>query len=52
MIHKQIRAVLITILICALFCQPSTASAESSEAGQLYETAFRLIVEGDYGEAM
>lgn len=51
MIHKQIRAVLITILVCALFSQPSAATAESSEAGQLYETAFRLIVEGDYGEA-
>ena len=51
MIHKQIGAVLITILVCALFCQPSAASAESSEAAQLYETAFRLIIEGDYGEA-
>ena len=51
MIHKQIRAVLITILVCALFSQSSTASVESSEAGQLYETAFRLIVEGDYGDA-
>ena len=51
MIHKQIRTVLITILVCALFSQPSTASAESSEAAQLYETAFRRIVERDYGEA-
>ena len=51
MIHKRIGAALITILVCALFCQPSAASAESSEAAQLYETAFRLIVEGDYGEA-
>ncbi|MYE89655.1 hypothetical protein F4X33_11735 [Candidatus Poribacteria bacterium] len=51
MIHKQIGAALITILVCALFCQPSAASAESSEAAQLYETAFGLIVEGDYGDA-
>lgn len=51
MIHKQIGTVLITILVCVLFCQPSAASTESSEAAQLYETAFRLIVEGDYGEA-
>ena len=51
MIHKQIGAVLITILVCALFFQPSAAFAESSGAGQLYENAFRLIVEGDYGEA-
>ncbi len=51
MIHKQIRAVLITILVCALLSQSNAASAEVSEAGQLYETAFRRIVEGDYGEA-
>ncbi len=51
MIHKQIGAVLITVLVCALFSQRSAASVESSEAGRLYETAFRLIVEGDYGEA-
>ena len=51
MIHKKIGAALITILVCTLYSQPSAASAESSEAGQLYETAFRLIVEGDYGEA-
>ena len=51
MVHKQIRTVLITILVCTLFSQSSLASAESSEAAQLYETAFRLIVEGDYGEA-
>ena len=49
--HKQVGVVLIMILVCALFSQPSAASAESSEAGQLYETAFKLIVEGDYGEA-
>ena len=51
MVHKQIRASLITILICALFFQSSGASAELSGAAQLYENAFRLIVEGDYGEA-
>ena len=51
MIHKQIEAVLIAILVCALFFQSSAAAAELSDAGQLYETAFRLIVEGDYGEA-
>ena len=51
MVHKQIRAVLITILVCTLFSQSSSASVESSEAAQFYETAFRLIVEGDYGEA-
>ncbi len=51
MTHKQIRTTLITLFVCALFFQPSKASAESSEAAQLYETAFRLIVEGDYGEA-
>ena len=42
---------LIAIFVCALFFQSSAASAESSAAGQLYETAFRLIVEGDYGVA-
>ena len=51
MIHKRIGAALITILVCALFSQPSAASTELSEAAQVYETAFRLIVEGDYGEA-
>ena len=51
MIHKQIGAALITIFVCTLFSPPSAASAESSEAAQLYEAAFRLIVEGDYGEA-
>ena len=51
MVHKQIRAVLITILVCALFSQSSLASVESSAAAQLYENAFRLIVEGGYGEA-
>ena len=51
MIHKQIGAALIMILVCALFSRSSAASIESSEAGQLYETAFGLIVEGDYGEA-
>ena len=51
MIRKQIEAALITILVYALFFHPSAVSAESSEAGQLYETAFRLIVDGDYGEA-
>lgn len=51
MIHKRIGVVLITVLVCALFSQPSAASVESSEAGRLYETAFRLIVEGSYGEA-
>ena len=51
MVHKQISAALITILVCALFSQSSAASAESREAGQLYETAFRLIVEGNYGDA-
>lgn len=51
MIYKRIGAALIAILVCALFCQSSVASAESSEAAQLYETAFRLIIEGDYGEA-
>ena len=51
MIHKQLRAALITLFVCALFFLSSVASAESSEAAQLYETAFRQIVEGDYGEA-
>ena len=51
MIHKRIGSVLIMLLVCALLSQSSATSAELSEAGQLYETAFRLIVEGDYGEA-
>ena len=51
MIYKRIGTALITILVCALFFQSNAASAESSEAAQLYESAFRLIVEGDYGEA-
>lgn len=51
MVHKQIRVALILFFGCALFSQLSTVSAESSEATQLYETAFRLIVAGDYSEA-
>ena len=51
MIYKRIGAALITVLVCALFARSSVAATESSEAGQLYETAFKLIVEGDYGEA-
>ena len=51
MIHKQIRVTLITILVCALCSQLNAAPAESSEAARLYETAFRRIVEGNYGEA-
>ena len=51
MTHKRIGAALITILVCTLFSQAASVSAELSEAGRLYETAFRLIVEGDYGEA-
>ena len=53
MIHKQIWAALISILVCALFSQLNVNAvfAESSEASLLYETAFRLIVEGNYGEA-
>ena len=51
MIHKQLRAVLITILVGTLFSQLNAVSAESNEAAQLYETAFKLIVEEDYGEA-
>ena len=51
MIHKQIRIGLITILVCVLFSQSSATSAELSDAAELYETAFRLIVEGNYGEA-
>ena len=53
MIHKQIWTTLITILVCTLFSQlnVNAVSAESSEAAQLYETAFRLIVQRDYGEA-
>ena len=45
------RVALITILVCVLFSSQSAAFAGSSEAAHLYETAFRLIVEGDYGEA-
>ena len=51
MVHKQIRVALITFFVSALFSQLSAVSAESSEATQLYETAFRLIATGDYSEA-
>ena len=51
MVHKQIRVALITFFVCALFSQLRAVSAESSDAGQLYETAFSLIVAGDYGQA-
>ncbi len=51
MIHKHSRIALITVLVCTLLSQSTAIFAESSEAAQLYETAFRLIVEGDYGEA-
>lgn len=51
MIHRLVRAALITISLCALFPQPNMAFAESDTAEQLYEAAFRRIIEGDYGEA-
>jgi hypothetical protein len=45
------RVALITILVSVLFSPPSAAATEVNPAAHLYETAFRLIVEGDYSEA-
>jgi hypothetical protein len=49
------RSVYITLAIifafCALCSQVNTASAEEVSAERLYEDAFKLIVEGEYGEA-
>jgi len=38
-------------MICVLCSQADTIAAEETRAEQLYENAFGLIVEGDYGEA-
>ena len=52
MINRTIRTVLIAIaLSCALYSQTCAASAEATSAEQLYETAFKLIVAGNYGDA-
>ena len=51
MVHKQMRVALITIFVCVLFSPPSAAATELHTAAHLYETAFRLIVEGDYSQA-
>lgn len=41
----------IVFISCVLCHQANAASAENISAEQLYEDAFRLIVEGDYSEA-
>ena len=51
MVHRQTRVILITIFVCVLFSPLTAAAAEVGTAADLYETAFRLIVEGDYSEA-
>lgn len=51
MIHRRLRVVLITVLVCALSPLPSAEATEVGTAAHLYETAFRLIVEGNYSEA-
>lgn len=52
MYNRGVGASLAIISILCVFCfQVDTASAEETTAEQLYEDAFRLIVEGDYGEA-
>ena len=52
MINRTIRTILIAIaLSCALYSQTCAASAEATSAEQLYETAFKLIVAGNYGDA-
>lgn len=52
MYNRGVDASLAIISILCVFCfQVDTASAEETTAEQLYEDAFRLIVEGDYGEA-
>ena len=45
------RIALITIFVCLLFAPASVAATEGRTAAHLYETAFRLIVEGDYSQA-
>ncbi len=45
------RIALITIFVCLLFSPASVAATEGRTAAHLYETAFRLIVEGDYSQA-
>ncbi len=51
MVHRQMRVVLITVFVCVLFSPLTAAATEVGTAAHLYETAFRLIVEGDYSEA-
>jgi len=52
MSDKNVSTTLITIFIfCALCLQTSVVSAEKDSAEKLYESAFKSIVEGDYGKA-
>ena len=51
MVYRQMRVALITVLACVLFSPPSAAATQVNAPAHLYETAFRLIVEGDYSEA-
>jgi len=49
---RNISTTLITIFIfCVLCLQTSAVSAEENSAEKIYESAFKSIVEGDYGEA-
>jgi len=52
MTDRNVSATLIIIFIfCALCFQTSAVSAEEDAAEKLYASAFKSIVEGDYGEA-
>ena len=49
---RNVSATLIIIFIfCVLYSQTNTALAEEDSAERRYYTAFKLIVEGNYGEA-
>lgn len=52
MSDRSVSTTLITIFIfCVLCFQTNAVSAEDGSAEKFYESAFKLIVEGDYGEA-
>lgn len=52
MSDRNVSSTLIIIFIFCILCsQTNNASAEEKSVEQLYETAFKLIVEGNYGEA-
>ena len=49
--NRNIRILIPIFIFCALCFQTSAVSAEEDSAEKLYKSAFKSIVEGDYGEA-